>query len=333
VTGYRDQVAAAVEAVAIQSRHRFTWLGESSPPLARGVASALPERAARDLLSQRIRFRLYESFYCLGGVGMIERSSPRAGRWSDPHLVAMLSAANSGRGTWEKGWRLDARGDDRLLVSRNGLRVQVTSAECRPPGGGARIGAEVAVALPPELRAWSPGFFTVLGDVNLEPARTSLVARLYFNVSCAGAQRLVSEITSALNGAGAPFRLKVADHPELFRRCDSAVLYLPASDFRRRRRLVGRVVDACASHLQPPVPVFTKPLAPGVGLGEEREDASDSFGMRRCRVLADGLVSAHAQRLRTLSDRLDVVDRRFAEAGIDLNAPYLEPGSVDDYSL
>jgi class II lanthipeptide synthase len=297
--------------------------------LARGLASALPEDAARAFLGRRLRSRLYESFYCLGGVGTIEETGAQDGRWPDPELVAALSAANAGRGTWEEGWRLEARRDGGLLVSRDGLRVLARPSECRNSG----TGAELAVALPPELPARSPGYFTILGDVNLDPAADELIARLYFHVTCAGAPDLVSGLTAGLNRARVPFRLKVLDHPDRFGRCDAAVLYLPAVELRRRRRLVGRVVEACAHHVEPRTPVFTRTLAPGVGLGEERGDAEESFGMRRCRILADGLVSAHEQRRRGLDARLATVARHFDAAGIDLDAPYLEPGSADDYAL
>lgn len=323
MSGYRDQVAEALQALVIRSRHRFTWLGELSPALPRGLGSALPESAARALLVSRIRSRLYESFYCLGGVGAVEQGK-RAARWPDPELVAALSAANTGRGGWEQGWRIDGRRDGALLVSRDGLRVMALPSQCRATEDG------IAVALPAELPVWSPGFFTVIGDANLDPAPEELIARLYFNVRCAGAPSIVGAVTSALNRAHVPFRMKVADHPERFGRCDAAVLYLPSAALPHRRRLLRRVVEACSPHLQPRTPVFTKPLAPGVGYGEERGAAGESFGMRRCRLLAEAIVSAHERRQRDLDAQLAAVTRRFEDGGIDLDAPYLDCGPVDD---
>jgi HopA1 effector protein family len=131
-----------------------------------------------------------------------------------------------------------------------------------------------------------------------------------------------------------PFRLKVIDHPGRYARCDAAVLYLHASDFGRTRRLLRGAVEACVGELQSRTPVFTKPLAPGVGLGEERGGAgAESFGTRRCLLLAQGTVAAHEGRIRHLRGRLSTVERCFADAGIDLDAPYLERGSEDGYSL
>jgi hypothetical protein len=45
------------------------------------------------------------------------------------------------------------------------------------------------------------------------------------------------------------------------------------------------------------------------------------------------VVRAHEEGIRDLRGRLRLVERHFADAGIDLDAPYLERGSNDGYSL
>ena len=330
---YRAQVAEALRAIVIRSPNRFAWLGESSLALPPRLASVLPHATTRALVVRGLRARLYESFYCTGGVVEIGRDGGKGTELPDAAFVAALSKANAGRGSWQRGWRVDAVDSEWLVVVRDGVRAWARPSECRARRGTLRIGAEVSIALPPELPALSPGFLTVVGDVDLGAEPNDLIARLYFNASCGGAPRLVAEITSALDRARVPFRLKVIDHPERFARCDAMVLYLHASDVRGRRRLLRRVVERCAAELHSRTPVFTKPLASGVGLGEERGGAAESFGSRRCLVLAEAVVEAHEQRIRDRPRRLDLVERRFADAGIDLDAPYLEPGSEDGYSL
>jgi hypothetical protein len=331
---HRAHVAEALEAISIRSKNRFTWLGESSPAPPRALASVLSDATARAVLVQGLMARLYQSFYCTGGVVEVERGVGEGREPSDAALVAALSTANAGRGSWQHGWRIDDMDSDGLVVVRDGVRAWARRSECRASRGALRIGAEVSIALPPELPALSPGFLTVVGDVDLGVEPNDLIARLYFNVSCAGAPRLVAEVTSALNRAHVPFRLKVIDRPEHFGRCDAAVLYLRAYDVRRTARLLRQVVEACAADLQPRMPVFTKALAPGVGLGEERGGAgAESFGTRRCLLLAEGVVEAYEQRIRDRRGRLSSVERRFTDAGIDLDAPYLERGSEDVYSL
>lgn len=330
---HRAQVAQALEAIDIRSKHRFAWLGEPSPPLRPALAAALPDASARTLLIRGLGARLYESFYCTGGVAPVARGSGRGSEPADPAVLTALSTANQGRGSWQRGWRVASVDAGELVVVRDGIRIRARRSECRVRRGRLRMNAEVSIALPPELPALSPGFFTVVGDVDFAVKPDDLIARLYLNVSCAGAPTLVAEVTSALNRSRVQFRLKVVDHPERFPRRDSAVLYMHAADLRHRRRLLGGVVEACAEGLKPGTPVFTKPLAAGVGLGEERGGDGVSFGMRRCLVLAEGVVDAHERRIRDLPGRLLLVERHFADAGIDLDAPYLERESVDGYSL
>jgi hypothetical protein len=83
--------------------------------------------------------------------------------------------------------------------------------------------------------------------------------------------------------------------------------------------------------LKASTPAFTKPLAPGLGLSEDPAGGLDSFGMTRCGLLADAALRAAELGAVTIPERLDVVAARFAEDGIDLDAPYLNSGSTDRY--
>jgi lantibiotic modifying enzyme len=80
------------------------------------------------------------------------------------------------------------------------------------------------------------------------------------------------------------------------------------------------------------VPAFTRLLAPGLGLAEDPGDG-DSFGMHRCRLLADALVTAHEQGAHSVEARVDAVLDRFAREGINPDRPYLNPGSDDRYTF
>ena len=193
-----------------------------------------------------------------------------------------------------------------------------------PRTGRFRPGAAVGVRLPKELPELSPGFYTVVSDT-AEPEPPGSIVRVYWHVTRAGASTLVAALTARLNGEGVPFRLKVADHPLRLARCDAAVLYL------RGRRLPRPRAGRCGTsrrrwrrRLQPRIPAFTLELAPGVGLAEEDGD-SESFGVRRCALLADGIVRAHERGVTDPAERLAAVAERFAEDGVRIDAPYLEP--------
>ena len=156
---------------------------------------------------------------------------------------------------------------------------------------------------------------------------------VYFNVTPMGAAPLVAICTQHLNDAGLPFDLKVVDRPTGFARCDSAVLYLTDESYQYVRARLGTITSTCSRHLRGEVPTFTKPLARGVAVGAHRPDLGGSFGSSRCRLIADGLVEAYESGAHTILDRLDAVGRRFAVKGLDIEAPYRAPGSVDRCEL
>lgn len=321
---YRRQVAAALEAVRILGDTRYSWLGSGSRPLPKGVREALDAGERRDYLVGCLREELYASFYCHG--------SPVAARWGepqpiagDPWLLSALSEANAGRGRWESGWTVDRIEGDEVVVVNGRLRGRVSVGDCRGP---LRPGTAVGLRAPKERPSLSPGFYTAIGDADADAgAGDGAIVRVYWSVARAGAPPLMRALTSGLNADGVPFRLKVADHPSRLDRSDAAVLYLPLEAFGLLRATLRKV--ALSTRLRRGTPAFTLELVPGVGLAED-DGASESFGVRRCALLADGIVRAHEQRT---SKALDVVAGRFAEEGVDLDAPYREPTLAGQHVL
>jgi hypothetical protein len=53
--------------------------------------------------------------------------------------------------------------------------------------------------------------------------------------------------------------------------------------------------------------------------------------MHRCGLVADGLIVAHSEAASSLEGRVEQVISRFAEAGINIDSPFLNPGSTDSY--
>jgi hypothetical protein len=268
---------------------------------------------------------LYESFYCPGGAIPSPTGEREAAPREDPDFVGELSAANAGRGRWAGGWLVDGRSGDELVLLKDGLRVRVPPGQARVAGDG----SAAEVRLPKELPFASPGFYMAVGDIDLPPGP---MVRLYLHVVASGAAGLVAAVTSSLNGMGIAFRLKVIDAPEQFSRCDAAVLYVRATDFEDLRPVLCDLHTWPGVQLRERTPAFTKPLSPGIGLAEQPA-SGESFGEHRCRLLAEGIVEAHMLGVRQPGRRLAVVEARFVSAGIDLEAPYLERGSVDRYAL
>jgi hypothetical protein len=328
MTVYRDQVAAALRAVTIRGATRYAWLGRAAPRLAPELEAGLDDTGKRIFLATSLAEELYGSFYCRGrpvpgpgGVG-----TPVA---PDPSLTAALSEANTGSGSWEHGWTVERLDRRNTVVAASRLRARLPTESCRPHVG-LRPGDTIAVRVPKDLPSQSPGFYTAVGDALQDAA--SGVVRAYWHVTRTGAPALMRSLTASLNAADVPFRFKVADHPFRMDRCDAAVLYVPAHRLPAIRETLLEVATDLAVHLRPELPAFTLPLAPGVALAED-DGSAESFGSRRCRLLAEAIVRARVEKVSGIAKRIDVVAKQFAAEGIVLDAPYRDPSLAGRHVL
>jgi len=330
MSGYRDQIAAAVRAVEIRGTARYAWLGRAARPLPATLEAELDDGARERYLSACLGAELYWSFYC--------RGRPVPARWgepepvtADPGLVADLSRANAGGGGWERGWTVERVDGGAAVVATASVRARIAVGDCDAPDG-LRPGAAVSVRMPNELPALSPGFYTAVGDAPADAASPAGVVRVYWHVTRAGAPELMRAVTTRFGAAAVPFRLKAADHPFRLDRCDAAVLYLSDEGFRAMRGALLEVATALRPHLRPAIPAFTLALAPGVGLAEH-DGGGVSFGTHRCNLLAEGLVRAHAREVTDVAGRVGAVAERFAADGVEIDAPYRDPSLAGRHVL
>lgn len=330
---YQLQVREVIRATHFHSAGSFSWFGERSYRLSARVRRSLTSHAARGYLLFTLQHQLYTSFYCTAGaspspsIPTIQRMRP------ETPLARKLSEANRGNGLWETGWQVRSISGDEICVRRGALELRARRAECRlTEGERIEVGCQVSVFRGKELLGISPGFYFVLGDRQLTTGKDEPLVRLYWHLTAFGAMPFVQVATRLLNASGLPFHLKVTNDPSHFTRCDAAVLYMHKRDYPASIHLLAQVYGEVAEYLRPDVPAFTKRLAPGLALAEDPAPR-DSFGLNRCRLLADGLIRAHEKGARSEDARLRVVEERFAEEGVNLETPFLNPGSVDTYAF
>jgi hypothetical protein len=286
----------------------------------------------RDYLRRNLQARLYRDFYCRGCATPSEDASPaRASPGLTPFLLA-LSAANVGSGSREPEWTVCGVENGRVVVQRDGLSVWVARSETYAAAQGElRTGDQCHVHFPKELLKRFPGFYMALGNEGLTQNPATTVVRFYWNLQSGGAPLLLAAVTQTLNSAKIPFNLKVLGDADLYKRCDAGVLYVEKFDYPRVAHAVRCIYASLSKYLKPLTPVFTKLLAPGLALAEDPSDPIESFGTNRCGLLAEGLIRAYEQAIEPLPARMDVVAESFGDAGVTLHAPFLKPGSADDY--
>ncbi|HKI02259.1 MAG TPA: T3SS effector HopA1 family protein [Thermoanaerobaculia bacterium] len=248
-------------------------------------------------------------------------------------LVNALSAANQGTGTWEAGWRIVAVEEDgSLAVARDEVTFWVPPAGVRTASGRHDAGDYCRVRVGKELRNLMPGFYVAIGNGETDRDRPRPLLRLYWHLTAEAAAPYMAAMTGALNGLGLPFRTKVLADPAAYRRADAGVLYVERRFFGRIRPALREVHEALAGGLRPEVPMFTRPLAPGLGAAEDPGDGQ-SFGQARCRSASRALWAAYQSKAEDVEARAAALADVFAQEGLDVENLHLAPGSKKVYDL
>jgi hypothetical protein len=317
-----------VETVQIVSPTRYTLAGqprEVAAPPEGATASEVPLVAE---LQRDMYVRLYTRSQAgpAGAGGFVDELGAR-------QFIAALSAANSGRGTWEPGWVIQGPMDEgQVPVRKDGLTLWVTSEQLRSRGGTLRPGARCRIRIGKELRELMRGFYVAIGDGDErdEQDDDEITVRFYWHVRHTGAVEFIAGLTSTLNHLHVPFRAKVVSHPSGYPRADSGVLYLGKRHYPRVAEALPALHERLAPHLQAPVPMFAKPLAPGLGLAED-PGTEESFGQHRCRLITEALWHAFAAGIEGTEERVAAVARALEAQGFQPRSLYLQPRSADGY--
>jgi hypothetical protein len=69
-----------------------------------------------------------------------------------------------------------------------------------------------------------------------------------------------------------------------------------------------------------------------VGTAEDPGNG-ESFGMHRCRMIAEGIVDAWIAGDQSVETRWNAIGARFSAGGFQLNLPYLGAGSIDFHEV
>ena len=263
---YHRQVEEALRGISVQSSTAYSWFGKPSARLPTKLSRALTPQDARNYLLYDLTSRLYDDFYLRGIATLNTLEADHFLQTGLTPFVAELSAANAGSGYWEDGWQVRVVEDSTVEVFRADLLIWARMQDCMV-AQGSLIAPDALVRLrfPKDLLGMSPGFYLVLSDKPLSLDDEQMLVRVYWNMTAEGAVSFVRMTTTLLNAASLPFRLKVARDPALFTRCDAAVVYVRKSDYHTAAELLSRVYAEINTLLKPATPVFTKPLAWGVG--------------------------------------------------------------------
>lgn len=320
----RSLIRSVLAGCHVEPPRGFEWFGRWIPTGGFPPESSLPQ----DSFSRALALHLYFHVFCPGKV-IAELPPARACNAGEVRaLLTAHSLANPDRERWDSGWTYMGRSGDSHLVRSREIDFSASEAGIRPKRGDAlSVGSDVEVLVPADRWSLSPGFMLFDGERRLRPRSAGIRrTRLYLDLDVENARRVIG-LCRRFNEVRLPFTLKVAGHPDAYDRCDTVILFVERDDYRRASELLVEEATGSGITPRPPVPAFTRRLAPGIAVADDPHVA-ESFGESRCRLLAAGIVRAQDSG-GTLESRLGEVERTFLAEGVTLDSAHLEPGSAE----
>lgn len=329
----RAELKAIIEAVQFSSVESFTFAGRPLTP-----TNPLPQPAQPgNLLPVVNQLQQYLYGYCYSRpFEKTQADQPAPQTPSADGLVESLSSANLSREKWDRGWQIyQLLPSGQIMVFKNGLFRAIWPGEFifhDSFGKSPQPGMLVSVYFPKESRTIQPGFYFVFGSTVGDQLDDYNIFRLYWNVTSEGAPVLVEALSRALNRYQIPFRYKCPDQRAFYYRVDTGILYVSKRFLRITAHVVAEIYPALREYMESETPLFTKELAPGLAAADD-PGGQESFGISRCRMLAQGLYNAYAQGRTSVGERLEAVAQEFTKNGVSLDQPYLNAGSRDEFEL
>ena len=246
----------------------------------------------------------------------------------DINFFQRLRQSNTSTGYFDRDWQVVAIDGDELIVVKDGLHLHIQPHQHLPPDlRQAKIGDVVPIYLPHNLV--DRDTYIIVGNKG-KPDRAKSI-QIYLHPTPDAAVAIAYQLTSGLNTLNIPFQLATLHNPSLFYRYDASTLWLNSADYLKVQPVLGRIYRSHQTAFSPQVPLFSKQLAPGLGLVEV-PTSSDPFGSHRCRLLATGLVTAMTrEQPHTL--KLETIRQGFVAAGIDWQQPHLSFSTVNSDDL
>ncbi len=251
----------------------------------------------------------------------------------DLEFYDRLHKSNTGEGYFDPGWQvLRQEPDGSLAVTKGGLTLHIgRERHLQPAEQSAAVGDSVAIQMPRNLV--QNGFYMAVSNAGADTHPHTV--RIYFNLSSEGAVAVMESLTRQLNEIRIPFTFKVLYNPSDYGRYDSGVLYFERSNYEAVWQVLQNIYAENQPHFGTEVPLFTKLLAPGLALAEEPDckfAAVESFGMNRCQIVANGLLSARQNGDESPDTRMASIRQHFSLLGIDWQRAYLNANSEDIYT-
>ncbi|QXP58985.1 T3SS effector HopA1 family protein [Olleya sp. HaHaR_3_96] len=279
----------------------------------------------RKQLHQHLSNTLYTRFYC--GVDKEDVNLKLPDNRERNAFMKNLSLRNNSLQNLDKRWVI-------YSIDNNGVMYAEKNGDLRPviPNTYTTESEEAVMEVGQNINFYrqkekfdvQPVFYYVFGNEYLTNDCDKI--RVYWNISPEAAGDLVHEITSVLNKYRIPFHFKCLNHPDLYKRNDSAVLYINVEHLSIVSLLIKPIITVLKQSLVNRIPLFTKKIAPGVSIAED-PGLGQSFGMNRSELIAESLIKAKEDAIDDIIARNLFVKQFLMNNGISIKRIYLNPHS------
>jgi hypothetical protein len=328
---YDEELKQIISAIEIVSSSSLNFCGKAIS--ATEPAPAESSSNNNPPIVTQIQNTLYHYSYCR----RFRKDAPEAPATTsvaaDPQFIARLSQTNQSSSRWDAGWRVRrVESNGQIWAEKGGVVSALLPGEYmnfEGPGMPLRSGGSVTIFAARESTNVQPGLYFAFGETVMGTDRLDMV-RFYWNIDSEGIAPLLQDLSRNLNRFQIPFQFKCSIYQQGYDRRDAAVLYVQKKYYAIARELVNKLKRDCESHLRDDVPFFTLPVGKGVALAEDPGNG-ESFGMNRCRHVAEALWTAHTGGV-TTEKRIHEIRLHFQKNGLDLDRPYLSAGSAEQYN-
>lgn len=334
-TIYTQQIKQIVDAVQITSLSTYIVLGTeeyvqhqapyhtfSEDFKSFGSNTTIDTHQQRINLINAITNSIYMRFYC--GINEEEHTTKIPPKGERELFMEQLSKANTSTNGFDYNWNIyniDQNTGSIYIQKNDELRwLQPNSYQyANPHQKQPEINTKVHLNRFKENKNLQPVFYHVFSN-EIFPQEAE-IARIYWNITPEGAGELIQLLTSTLNSYKIPFQFKCLNHPALYVRSDSAVLYLDKKHVQIVAIILKSIIPTLETYLVDEIPMFTKKLFKGVSYAED-PGKGQSFGMSRSFAIAEALVEAFQQH-QNLAETFEYTIQYLAKKGMTTDRLYL----------
>jgi hypothetical protein len=330
---YKQEIAQIMAELEIASPSLVVLAGKSVTVEERSATAASSLSQNPPIVTQ-IQNALYHYCYCRRLTRQSIHSDQPVISAPSAAFVTQLSQANQGSSRWDSGWQVRrAENTGQVWAEKSGVMRILLPGEYMNfagPGTPVRQGSQISIYCPRESTAVQPGLYFAFGETVMASDHLDML-RFYWNISEDHIVDLLKRVSRDLNRFQIPFQFKCSAYPHGYQRRDAAVLYVLKRSHAIVRQLITSWIADFRESLRDDVPLFTMAVNKGVSLAEDPA-TGESFGMNRCRHVAEAVWEAHTSGV-PKEGRLGTIQKHFQRHGLDLNRPYLNAGSMDQYNL